>query len=40
MTDIKILTEAELRELVPLDLDAVECVEQGFTTLAAHHRHG
>ncbi|MFD1156568.1 ectoine utilization protein EutC [Roseovarius aestuarii] len=34
MPDIKILTEAELRELVPLDLDAVECVEQGFTTLA------
>ncbi|OED50729.1 ornithine cyclodeaminase family protein [Rhodobacteraceae bacterium (ex Bugula neritina AB1)] len=34
MPDIRILTEAELRALVPLDLDAVDCVEQGFTTLA------
>lgn len=34
MPDIKILTEAELRQLVPLDADAVDCVEQGFTTLA------
>ncbi|KIC21409.1 ectoine utilization protein EutC [Leisingera sp. ANG-Vp] len=34
MPDIKILTEAELRGLVPLDSDAVDCVEQGFTTLA------
>lgn len=34
MPDIKILTEAELRELVPLDGDAVDCVEQGFNTLA------
>lgn len=34
MPDIKILTEAELRGLVPLDLDAVDCIEQGFTTLA------
>ncbi|KIC23760.1 MULTISPECIES: ectoine utilization protein EutC [unclassified Leisingera] len=34
MPDIKILTEAELRDLVPLDADAVDCVEQGFTTLA------
>ncbi|MEX0302490.1 MAG: ectoine utilization protein EutC [Leisingera sp.] len=34
MPDIKILTEAELRELVPLDVDAVGCVEKGFTTLA------
>ncbi|MEW2914125.1 ectoine utilization protein EutC [Leisingera sp. JC11] len=34
MPDIKILTEAELRDLVPLDRDAVDCVEQGFTTLA------
>jgi ornithine cyclodeaminase len=34
MPDIRILTEAELRDLVPLDLDAVDCVEQGFTTLA------
>ena len=34
MPEIKILTEAELRTLVPLDLAAVDCVEQGFTTLA------
>lgn len=34
MPDIKILTEADLRALVPLDLAAVECVAQGFTTLA------
>ncbi|WP_372572578.1 ectoine utilization protein EutC [Ruegeria jejuensis] len=34
MPDIRILTEAELRDLVPLDIDAVDCVEQGFTTLA------
>ena len=34
MPDIKILTEAELRALVPLDLAAVDCVEQGFITLA------
>ncbi|UWQ29480.1 ectoine utilization protein EutC [Leisingera sp. M523] len=34
MPDIKILTETELRDLVPLDADAVDCVERGFTTLA------
>ena len=34
MAQIKILTEAELRDLVPLDIDAVDCIEQGFTTLA------
>ncbi|MCD9146602.1 ectoine utilization protein EutC [Pseudophaeobacter flagellatus] len=34
MPDIKILTEADLRDLVPLDVDAVDCIEQGFTTLA------
>jgi ornithine cyclodeaminase len=34
MPDIKILTETELRDLVPLDVAAVDCVEQGFTTLA------
>ncbi|WP_282027705.1 ectoine utilization protein EutC [Ruegeria faecimaris] len=34
MPEIKILTEAELRDLVPLDMDAVDCIEQGFTTLA------
>lgn len=35
MPDIKILTEAELRGLVPLDNDAVACIEQGFTSLAS-----
>ena len=34
MPNIKILTEADLRQLVPLDLAAVDCVEQGFCTLA------
>ena len=34
MPEIKILTEAELRDLVPLDIDAVDCIERGFTTLA------
>ena len=34
MPDIKILTEADLRTLVPLDIDAIDCVEQGFRTLA------
>ena len=34
MPDIKILTEAELRDLVPLDMDAVTCIEQGFSALA------
>lgn len=34
MPDIKILTEADLRDLVPLDLAAVDCVEQAFSTLA------
>ncbi|RFP87208.1 ectoine utilization protein EutC [Rhodobacteraceae bacterium 63075] len=34
MPDIKILTEAELRALVPLDDEAVSCVEQAFSTLA------
>ncbi len=34
MPDIKILTEAELRQLVPLDLAAIDCVEQGFAALA------
>ncbi|MGC1486379.1 MAG: ectoine utilization protein EutC [Albidovulum sp.] len=34
MPDIKILTEAELRALVPLDMDAVSCVEQGFVALS------
>jgi hypothetical protein len=30
MGDIKILTEADLRRLVTLDLEAVDCVEQAF----------
>ncbi|MEO1703688.1 MAG: ectoine utilization protein EutC [Pseudomonadota bacterium] len=34
MPDIKILTEADLRTLVPLDIDAVDCVERGFKALA------
>ncbi len=34
MPDIKILTEADLRHLVRLDLDSVACVEQGFRALA------
>lgn len=34
MPDIKILTEAELRALVPLDRDAITCIEQGFSALA------
>ena len=34
MTDIRILTEADLRSLVKLDLDAVDCVEQAFAALA------
>lgn len=35
MPDIKILTETDLRDLVPLDLAAVDCVAQGFVALAA-----
>ena len=34
MPQIKILTESELRELVPLDIAAIDCVENGFSTLA------
>ena len=34
MPDIKILTEGELRTLVPLDVDLVDCVEAGFVALA------
>jgi ornithine cyclodeaminase len=34
MPTIKILTEADLRAAVPLDLDAVACVEAAFTALA------
>ena len=34
MPDIKILTEVELRALVPLDMNAITCIEQGFAALA------
>ena len=34
MPDIRIITESELRSLVQLDLDAVECVENAFHALA------
>lgn len=34
MTKMKILTEAELRRIVPLDLEAVSCVEDAFHALA------
>ncbi len=34
MPDIRILTEAELRSLVQLDLDAIACVEDAFYALA------
>ncbi|WP_104668093.1 ectoine utilization protein EutC [Ensifer adhaerens] len=34
MTMMRILTEAELRRIVPLDLDAIACVEQAFHALA------
>ncbi len=34
MPDIRILTEAELRNLVQLDLDAIACVEDAFHALA------
>ncbi|MCP4873945.1 MAG: cyclodeaminase [Gammaproteobacteria bacterium] len=34
MADIKILTEAELRSQIQLDLAAIECVEQAFHALA------
>ena len=34
MADISILTEAVLRQLVPLDLEAIACVEDAFRALA------
>jgi len=34
MTNIKILTEADLRSLVKLDLDAIDCIERAFASLA------
>lgn len=35
MPDIQILTETDLRTLVPLDIAAVDCVEEGFRALAS-----
>ena len=35
MPDITLLTQTELRHLVPLDVNAVVCVEAGFKTLAS-----
>lgn len=35
MPDINILTESDLRELVPLDVDSIACIEHGFTMLAS-----
>lgn len=34
MANIKILTEAELRGVVGLDLEAIDCIEQAFAALA------
>lgn len=34
MTKMKILTEAELRRIVPLDLETIACVEEAFHALA------
>ena len=34
MTNIKTLTEADLRSLVKLDLDAIDCIERAFASLA------
>ena len=33
--DIKILTEAELRQVVGLDIETVDVIEQAFTALAS-----
>ena len=35
MPKIKVITETDLRELVPLDLNIVNCIEQGFVALAS-----
>ena len=35
MPDIKILTETDLRQVVKLDLEAVDCIESAFATLAS-----
>lgn len=34
MADVQILTETDLKKLVPLDLEAVQCVEDAFAALA------
>ena len=34
MPKIKILTESDLRELVKLDLKAIDCIEKAFLALA------
>lgn len=34
MAEVQILTETDLRELVPLDLEAIQCVEDAFGALA------
>lgn len=34
MPEVKILTERELRQIVPIDIEAVRCVEDAFRTLA------
>ena len=34
MPEVTLLTQDELRRLVPLDLAAINCVEQGFKALA------
>lgn len=34
MADVTILTEADLRRAVPLDLDAIACVEEAFVALS------
>lgn len=34
MTRMKILTERQLRSIVPLDREAVACVEEAFHALA------
>lgn len=38
MPTMKLLTEAELRQIVPLDLDAVKCTEEAFRALAIDER--
>ncbi|SVA03307.1 uncharacterized protein METZ01_LOCUS56161, partial [marine metagenome] len=35
MPNIKILTEAELRKTVPLDINVIDCIESAFSELAS-----